>query len=537
MHTYTLFECIALEKVKEVRYLAAMGANWNVTAGGPNTVPLGLAVLQKKWEIIKILLSSGTDPNYHWDGKGCAGEVAVRSDEIQDAELDIVRLLLDHGANPNAQMVGAQALDFLLEHKPSAVQFIDLVKQRGGKPHPGNGLQMGMKQAVMENDVDTVVKKLNAGLDVDTTYDQDMTGLHMACLAGRPALVDLFIQRGANINRTAMYAEETPLTLAAHGNHVAICRTLIKAGARMEPLEGERSALGSAALNGSLDAVKTLIECGANINSIHRTPGRPELSGRNALFMCLASNMDGVKPIVKVHTVEYLVQKGINVNATEDEGFSALHSVAEMDDRSSIPATYATLLLKHGANPDITNKKGETPLLSAIRNQNPKTAELFLKAGASPFTLNAKGMSPLGQAAAIGYIPTAEILLKSGVRVHATLEGETLPPLMCAIVNEHKAMVEWLLKKGADVNAPVRVGDEEAKPLITVVEEQVVNVTEEKFAEWGAIMKMVLERSRQLNMQGGRTQKVEVVKGGGKKFGGEVGEKKKKKGVFKKLFS
>ena len=74
-----------------------------------------------------------------------------------------------------------------------------------------------------------------------------------------------------------------------------------------------------------------------------------------------------------------LIDKGADVNYRMDSGaFTALH-------RSAAAGSYEVtrLLLSHGAKPNITNRRGKTPLQLAIDGGHEKVAELLKKHGAT----------------------------------------------------------------------------------------------------------------------------------------------------------
>jgi ankyrin repeat protein len=80
--------------------------------------------------------------------------------------------------------------------------------------------------------------------------------------------------------------------------------------------------------------------------------------------------------------LKVLLRSGADVNALDDDGSSALHRTAmkrieerEADLAHDIAA--AEILLKHGANPNITDKLGRTPLDHAIESEFSTVAKLL----------------------------------------------------------------------------------------------------------------------------------------------------------------
>ena len=74
-----------------------------------------------------------------------------------------------------------------------------------------------------------------------------------------------------------------------------------------------------------------------------------------------------------------LVAEGVDVNATQGDGATALHWAAHRED---VPT--ARLLLEAGAQVNVTNDLGSTPLQVACENRYGPMVELLLGAGADP---------------------------------------------------------------------------------------------------------------------------------------------------------
>jgi uncharacterized protein len=98
-----------------------------------------------------------------------------------------------------------------------------------------------------------------------------------------------------------------------------------------------------AAFFGEEEAVKILLERGADVNVVSRNP--------NIVVTPLHSAAAGSHPGV----VKLLLEAGADVNAAQDRGFTPLHSAANNDDRESAEA-----LLAAGADPRLTTDDGKT---------------------------------------------------------------------------------------------------------------------------------------------------------------------------------
>jgi uncharacterized protein len=108
---------------------------------------------------------------------------------------------------------------------------------------------------------------------------------------------------------------------------------------------------------------------------------------------------------------EALTQPGNTLIGTRDlnTGETALHIVVERRD-----ATWVRFLLSNGANPNIEDKKGRTPLTVATDLAFVEGAEALLKAGARVDEPNAAGETPLISAVHRRDIGLVRLLLSSG---------------------------------------------------------------------------------------------------------------------------
>ncbi|MBL3745162.1 ankyrin repeat domain-containing protein [Mycobacteroides abscessus subsp. massiliense] len=89
----------------------------------------------------------------------------------------------------------------------------------------------------------------------------------------------------------------------------------------------------------------------------------------------------------------HLIDSGANVNATDDDDCTPLHSAVAGDS-----AEVVRYLLDSGAYVDARNNKGETPLKLAVRNTTPAAAqimEVLYAAGADPTIQADNGKSAL----------------------------------------------------------------------------------------------------------------------------------------------
>jgi len=149
-----------------------------------------------------------------------------------------------------------------------------------------------------------------------------------------------------------------------------------------------------------------------------------------------------------------LLQKKVDVNASEADGATALHWASYRDDVESVD-----LLLRAGANVNATNDLGATPLWAASQNGSAAMVKRLLEAGANPNAALLAGETPVMVAARSGYPDVVEQLAAKGANVNVRgARGQTA--LMWAAAQKHPEVVKVLLAHGADVQARSEVWKE-----------------------------------------------------------------------------
>jgi ankyrin len=115
------------------------------------------------------------------------------------------------------------------------------------------------------------------------------------------------------------------------------------------------------------------------------------------------------------------------------------------------------LLIRAGANVNVANDLGVTPLVMACTSGNAPLVERLLAAGAHPNAALESGETALMLASRAGSLPAVNALLARGANVNAleTTHGQTA--LMWAVANKHAEITRVLLEHHPDIQARSRV--------------------------------------------------------------------------------
>jgi ankyrin repeat protein len=172
-----------------------------------------------------------------------------------------------------------------------------------------------------------------------------------------------------------------------------------------------------------------------------------------ALSTSLAGAGDGRPPLLdaakngNIDALRALVQKGADVNAAAADGTTALHWASYRDDVAS-----ADLLIRAGAAVDAANDLGATPLWTASLNSSETMVRRLLSASANPNAALLSGETPLMVASRSGAAAVVEQLIARGANVNARAT-RSQTALMWAVSQQHAEVVQMLLAHGADISA------------------------------------------------------------------------------------
>jgi ankyrin repeat protein len=142
-----------------------------------------------------------------------------------------------------------------------------------------------------------------------------------------------------------------------------------------------------------------------------------------------------------VASLETLLRKGADIEASDENGNRALH-IAALKGCTEVVET----LLRSGADKEAPCETGDRPLHLATHQGHLATVDALLKSGAQ-IHANGHGMySPLHYAANGGHIEIVELLLRNGANTLAMNQAGQLP-VDLAKIHGHDHVIELLVKR------------------------------------------------------------------------------------------
>ena len=154
-----------------------------------------------------------------------------------------------------------------------------------------------------------------------------------------------------------------------------------------------------------------------------------------------------------IGAVRALIDQHVDVNAPQPDGSTALAWASYRDD-----IEIAGLLIRSGADVDLANDLGVTPVTLACENRSESLVERLLQAGADPNIAQWNGQTPLMTCAWTGTLAAVKALLDRGAEVNSREAERGQTAIMAAAAGRHADVVDLLAEYGAEVNARTESG-------------------------------------------------------------------------------
>ncbi len=370
-----------------VERLLKAGADPNAAQGTGET-PVMVCARTGSVETVKLLLARGADPNAKETQQGQTALMRA----VAEKHPEVVRALIDGGADVRARSKGGfTALLFAGQQgELASARMLLAAGADVNEKTPLNGTSLVVAAASRREEF--AIFLLENGADPNAADAYGVTALHYAIPRGiagidsvsiifrpynevppanMPGLVKALLAHGANPNvqiakdfppysrspyalQTSL-AGQTPFLLAAAAADLDLMRVLLAGGAdpHIKSKDGSTALMMAAGIGriderennqedaSALEAAKLALMLGDDINAVNTR-------GRTALHGAAGIGANGL--------IQFLVEKGANLNTKDRRGYSPLAIAAGLaprggDSASRVYEGAMALLLKLGAQP------------------------------------------------------------------------------------------------------------------------------------------------------------------------------------------
>ncbi len=207
---------------------------------------------------------------------------------------------------------------------------------------------------------------LLAGVLLMAGASEAQTGLLEAAARGDLAAVNRLIAAKADLEQRDGQ-RQTPLLLAVAGNHVAVAKALLAAGASPNAQAANQDTPWLlAGASGRTEIIAAML------------PLKPDLTIRNRYS---GNALIPACERAHVETAKLLLTSGIDVNHVNNLGWTCLLEIVILGDGGPRHQQVAQLVLDAGADPNLADRDGISPLQHARKRGQSAVARLIAAAG------------------------------------------------------------------------------------------------------------------------------------------------------------
>ncbi|XP_036970836.1 CARD- and ANK-containing Inflammasome Adaptor Protein [Acanthopagrus latus] len=303
---------------------------------------------------------------------------------------------------------------------------------------------------------------IRKGATLDLQDSKGHTALHRAASRGHTNIVNALVQAGAPIYSLDLQGR-TPVHLAAENEHLSSVKVLVEEERKHSESHKRDMFLHSAAMEDNWRLAEMLLQSGAAVNARNKHEKTPLFSAvsRNnektvAVLLKAGAkvDLDVIKEAIMLNeeSILHLLLDSARGALSEEELGSALLSAVRQNHDGLV-----TVLIDRGANVNVFDKQGYTPLLLSAELGHSEVLRVLVAKQAKLDATLSDGSSALHLAVHSGSAPIVQTLLGKGLDPNTTGPKAQTPLHLAAQCNRPE-LVDLLLRARAQVNAAAQDG-------------------------------------------------------------------------------
>lgn len=230
-------------------------------------------VLKARRQLAQVLLRSGSDVNF--PPGPLNGRTALQA-AAETGDKELVEILLDHGADihsPPAIQGGLTSWEAAA--RSGKLDVIRLLVHNDSVP-TAHLYWIAVHVAAQRGDVPAIKQGLERGVDINALYSTEHmseirgTLLQAAIKGGSVSAVQMLLDAGADLELIS--EDETAICTAIREDNCDMFHLLLLHGANPSPPGIRITPLAIAAVRGDLDMIRSLITAGAEVDRLSRKP-------------------------------------------------------------------------------------------------------------------------------------------------------------------------------------------------------------------------------------------------------------------------
>lgn len=364
-------------------------------------------------------------------------ELAMRSMRMGDKpNADFVKYLISRGFDVNAKIPGRKCLilegaDYRLD--PSVMQqLIDLGADIYSENSAGdNALLLAARRSYSARDEERdgalaiyIAEHFDLSI-LDKTDRFGITPLMYAALENHIILARTLIRRGSDVNSAGTQPiggnsywlkmdGVTPLALACRCGRTEIAKMLLEAGADETLCDTKGNPPIFSLLRYPFNFFNNscyndpIFKRKCEILSMLKETELTDSKGYTVFMRSMCDSEDHFDKASGYNNLPItlaLLEKGVNIEAVANDGKRPIHLAV-----LSLGDVYKNLV-KAGAELNVQDNEGNTPLLIALENGKEKAARYLIKSGADYTVQNSSGDTAMSLAAAKGFSDVMELMM------------------------------------------------------------------------------------------------------------------------------